>query len=206
MSIYQPAEDSYLLQETLKKYLKDKPKSISILDMGSGSGIQAQTCKELGFNNVIVSDINQKAVTYLSKQGFTAILSNLFNNIPKKQKFNLIIFNPPYLPFDKREPEDSKLQTTAGKKGYEIIIKFLKQAKFHLSPEGVIILLFSSLSQPEVILKAAKKLNYKYQLLNKKSLQFFEELFVYKFFDKNDNISITLHLQNLAKSSTSLMF
>ena len=60
--IYQPAEDSYLLSNTIKKYLKknkyNKDKSISILDMGSGSGIQAQTCKQLGFTNILTIDIN----------------------------------------------------------------------------------------------------------------------------------------------------
>ena len=49
MHIYQPAEDSYLLQETLKQYLKSKSKNIKILDMGSGTGIQAKTARDLGF-------------------------------------------------------------------------------------------------------------------------------------------------------------
>ena len=45
LSIYQPAEDSYLLKECLISFLSGKSKSINILDMGSGSGIQARTCK-----------------------------------------------------------------------------------------------------------------------------------------------------------------
>ena len=180
MSIYQPSEDSYLLKQILTNYLKDKPKSIPILDMGSGSGIQALTCKELGFTNIIAVDINPEAVDHLKQQDLDAIQSDIFNNINKKQKFQIIIFNPPYLPEDKREPDDSKLQTTAGKKGYEIILEFLKQARQHLTSRGVVLLLFSSLSQPEVILQEAKKLNYKSQLLNKQKLSF-EELFVYEF-------------------------
>jgi len=38
MKIYSPAEDSYLLQETLIKVLKSENKSIKILDMGCGTG------------------------------------------------------------------------------------------------------------------------------------------------------------------------
>ena len=33
--IYQPAEDSYLLEKSLKDFLKNKDKSIKILDMGT---------------------------------------------------------------------------------------------------------------------------------------------------------------------------
>lgn len=176
MSIYQPAEDSYLMSETLKKYLIKKNKDLNILDMGSGYGIQAQTCKDMGFNNILTADINPDAVNHLKSQGFKSIKTNLFLNINKKQKFSLIIFNPPYLPENKY---DKKKDTTAGKKGYELIIKFLKQAEPYLEKQGKILLLISSFSKPNIIKKEAKLLGYKLKLLNQKSL-FFEKLFVYE--------------------------
>ena len=176
--IYQPLEDSYLLQETLKEFLKNVEKSIKILDLGSGSGIQALTCRELNFKNILTSDINKESVTYLKSLGFKSKKSDLFSNI--NGKFDLIIFNPPYLPEDSREPNESKINTTAGKKGYEIIIKFLKQASKHLNKNRSILLLFSSLSKPKTILKKAEKLNYTYSLLNIRKL-FFEELYVFEF-------------------------
>ncbi len=182
LPIYQPEEDSYLLQETILEYLKKNhlKKSITILDMGSGSGIQILTCKDKGFKNIIAADINKEAVGHLKSLVIKAIQSNLFSNL-KNKKFDLIIFNPPYLPEDKREPKDSKTNTTAGKKGYEIIIKFLKQAKQHLkNKNSLILLLFSSLSRPKIILKKAKDFGYNFQLLNKQRL-FFEELFVFEF-------------------------
>ena len=180
MTIYQPAEDSYLLSNILKDFLKNKNKDIKILDIGSGSGIQAKTCKDLGFTNIITADINQEAIKHLKKQEFKTIQSDLFSNIKSKRKFDLIIFNPPYLPEDKREPKDSKINTTAGKKGYEIIIKFLKQAKLHLKEKATILLLFSSLSQPNIIKKQAEQLGYNIKLLDSQKLDF-EELFVYEF-------------------------
>ena len=191
MSIYQPAEDSYLLSETLKKYLKNKIKNkeinqenqdIKILDMGSGSGIQAETCKRLGFNNIICADINPEAVNQLKKQGFKAVKTDLFLDINPKTKFDLIIFNPPYLPEDKREPKDSRTNTTAGNRGYETIISFLEQAKSHLNNKASILLLFSSLSQPRIIINKAKDyLGYKMKLLSSKNI-FFEELYVYELY------------------------
>ncbi len=179
IKIYQPAEDSYLFSETLKNFLKNKNKSLLILDIGSGSGIQAQICRKLGFKNILTTDINLNAVKNLKHLGFNAIKSDLFSKI--KKQFNLIIFNPPYLPEDKREPKDSQLATTAGKKGYEIIIKFLDQAKTHLTKKGTILLLFSSLSKPKIILNQAKKLGYKYKKLLSQKIPF-EEIYVYEFF------------------------
>lgn len=185
--IYQPSDDSYLLQETLKEFLKNKEKDIKILDLGSGTGIQAITCKKLGFNNVLASDINKEVIVHLKSLGFKTEKSDLFSNI--KIKFDLIIFNPPYLPENKDEPEDSKINTTAGKKGYEIIIRFLKQAKKHLNKRGIVLLLYSSLSKPKIVLKEARKLGYSFKLLNSKKL-FFEELFVYKFFINIEKIRL----------------
>jgi len=186
MPIYQPLEDSYLLSETLKNYLKNKIKNkeinqeIKILDMGSGSGVQAEICKNLGFNNIICADMNSEAVNHLKKQGFKAVKTDLFSDINPKSKFGLIIFNPPYLPEDKKEPEDSRINTTAGKKGCEIIIDFLEQAKSHLNKDASILLLFSSLSHPRMIINKAKDyLGYNMKLLSSKNL-FFEELFVYE--------------------------
>ena len=181
MEIYQPAEDSYLLQKTIRKFLKTNlknkkiNKNILILDMGSGSGIQAKTCKQLGFENIKTADINLRAIRHLKKQNLNPIKSNLFSNL-YNEKFDLIIFNPPYLPENKF---DKKPDTTGGKKGHETIIKFLKQAKNHLMKKGIILLLFSSLSQPTIIKNKAKKMGYNLKLLDRQNLSF-EELFIYK--------------------------
>lgn len=173
MEIYQPAEDSYFLSEVLTNYLSDKSKQIKILDMGSGSGIQAQTCRKLGFKNILTADINKEAVNQLKKQGFKSIYTDLFSKIDKN-KFDLIIFNPPYLPEHKYDKEKD---TTGGKKGYETILNFLNQAKFHLNNKGSILLLFSSLSHPKIILEKTENLSYKCKILSQKRI-FFEELFV----------------------------
>jgi len=172
-------EDSFLLSEAVSKYLLDKPKNIRILDMGSGSGIQAEACKKLGFNNLTVVDIDLGAIKLLRKKGFKAVKSDLFNKI--KGKFDIVIFNAPYLPESKY---DSQPDTTGGKKGYEVIVKFLKQAKQHLTEKGVILLLFSSFSHPLIIKEKSKELGYRGRLLSKKKL-FFEELYVYELQIKN---------------------
>jgi len=175
ITIYQPAEDSFFLSEILKDILdlSNKKSEIKILEIGCGSGMQLQTIKKAGIKkeNIFSCDINSEAVSHCKKLGFNSVKSDLFEKI--KGKFDLITFNPPYLPEDSREPKDSRLATTGGKKGSEIINKFLKQAKSHLAKNGKIILLTSSLT------RGIKWQNYKKKLLGKKKL-FFERLCVYE--------------------------
>lgn len=177
LNIYQPAEDSHLLSEVIKKIKINKDDKI--LDMGSGSGIQAHTIlslNKINSQNLTLIDINPKAISNLKKTFKNKVKikkSNLFQKISKKEKFNIIIFNPPYLPEDKDEPKSSQLATTGGKHGSEIINKFLKQAKSHLTSGGKIFLLTSS---------HTKKINW--QKWKKKKVAtknlFFEKLWVWE--------------------------
>ena len=171
-SIYKPLEDSYLFKGFLEQYLS-KNKVNSHLDMGTGSGILALTsAKIIGKDNVLAVDINKIAVKELAEKGINSIESNLFSNV--MGKFDLITFNAPYLPLDKREPMDSRLATTGGKNGDEVSIKFLKQSKNHLNPHGKILLLISSLTP----LKRIEK--YGPEIVARKNL-FAEELLILGF-------------------------
>jgi release factor glutamine methyltransferase len=169
--IYQPAEDSYLMQKALKENIKDI--NLKVLEVGAGSGINLQTLKDLGVKNIQASDIDKEAVEHCKTLGFNCIQSDLFENI--SGKFDLILFNPPYLPYDKREPEDSQLQTTAGKKPNEIILKFLEQAKEHLEEKGKIFLITSSLAENLDF----KELGYQEKQLDSEKL-FMEQLIVWE--------------------------
>jgi release factor glutamine methyltransferase len=170
--IYQPAEDSFFFADTLKEYLKTNEIS-SYLDMGTGSGILAETAEKAGIKkqDILTADINPQAIKQLKKKGFKSIQTDLFSKIPSAKKFDLITFNAPYLPQDPREPKDSQIATTGGKKGDEISLKFLAQAKKHLAPKGKILLLISSLTPQDKI----KQFNPK--TIARKKI-FFEELLI----------------------------
>ncbi|MBW2992844.1 methyltransferase, partial [Candidatus Woesearchaeota archaeon] len=75
--------------------------------------------------------------------------SDLFKNI--KDKFNLIIFNPPYLPELKDEPKKLAQQISGGKKGYELLERFLSKANSYLEKKGKILIVFSSLTNKQKI-------------------------------------------------------
>jgi len=173
MMIYQPAEDSFLLEKEVKKLAKNK----TFLDIGAGSGIQGKAALKSGAKNVFFADINKEAIFKLKKEGFEAIESDLFSNI--EGKFDIISFNPPYLPEDKREDKESATATTGGKRGDEIILKFLKGVKSHLNKEGIILLVVSSLTPKEKIIKLLEKQKMKREVLSSQKL-FFETLEVWE--------------------------
>lgn len=180
--IYSPAEDSYLMQEVLKKVLPEFLKqnhNAKFLEMGAGSGIIARTLIELKVNpeNIFLAEIDDETIKYL-KKNFTnlkIIHSNLFDKLSKNKKFDFIIFNPPYLPEDEREDKESQIATTGGKKGSEIINKFLEQAKDYLNSDGKIFLLTSSLT------RKINFRNYKKEKIAEKKI-FFEKIFVWGLF------------------------
>jgi release factor glutamine methyltransferase len=149
-SIYQPAEDSYLMTRILKIQIPDllvKNPDLKFLEIGAGSGIHLETAHSSGIKkeNIFSSDINMNAVTHCSSLGYSCIYSDLFDNI--NGKYDLIVFNPPYLPEDSRESPESRISTTGGSKGIEIIIRFLKNAKNYLEEDGRIFLITSSLAE-----------------------------------------------------------
>ncbi|MFH1500559.1 MAG: HemK2/MTQ2 family protein methyltransferase [archaeon] len=171
--MYPPAEDSYFLTEKVEIYIsKLKNKKIKVLDMGSGSGTLAETCinSRIPPEKMTLVDIDKEVVSHLRKKfpKSKVVESNLFSHL--KEKFDLIIFNPPYLPEGKYDKEKD---TTGGKNGDEIILRFLKKAKKYLNTNGEILLLTSSLTPMKKINKELK--TYKVKLIAAKKL-FFEEL------------------------------
>jgi HemK-related putative methylase len=177
LGIYPISEDSIFLSEILKKEVPKlliQNRELRVLDMGAGSGIQSETCVFLGVKekNITLVDINKKAIELLRRKFANChiIKSNLFSKISKKEKFDLMIFNPPYLPKDKF---DKELDTAGGKFGSEIINKFLKKARKYGNKNFFILLLTSSQTKKIDFRK------YEKELLAEKNL-FFEKLFVWK--------------------------
>ncbi len=176
--IYEPNEDSYLLRGFVLEYANGK-----VLDMGTGSGIQAEAALEKT-TDVMAVDINNEAVKFCRKKGINAVKSNLFENV--NGKFDLIIFNPPYLPEERKDLgikmtiKDfnyvNDLSLVGGKHGWETINRFLKDAVIYLNENGKILLSFSSLSGD--IEKIMKRYDYKFKKLGEKRI-FFETLYVY---------------------------
>lgn len=121
------------------------------------------------------NEIKNKAKININKR-IKFINSDLFTNIPKKYKFDLIAFNPPYLPKEKNL-EDIALYSA--KRGCETTIKFLDNANNFLKINGYILLIFSSLASWSLIEQAIKKNLFDYEILEKEHI-FFEDIFIIK--------------------------
>lgn len=167
--VYEPREDTYFLLDHIKGIRVDKA-----LEVGVGTGIialtLAKTCKE-----VHGIDINPKAIEIAREnarvnniKNVKFWISDLFINV--EEKYDLIVFNPPYLPGEpKNELERS---WSGGNGGREVIDKFLKEVRSYLRPNGKFLILVSSLNKPTEL---AKK--YKLKVVKQEKL-FFEELVI----------------------------
>ena len=179
--MYRPAEDSYLMSRILKEkipeLLEENP-NLEFLEIGTGSGIHLETVFNVGIKkqNIFSCDIDSKSVEHCNILGFNCINSDLFENI--KGKYDIIVFNPPYLP---EHEQDKQLDTSGGKKGNEIINKFLSQAKFYLNDKGKIFLITSSLIENIDF----EKQGYNFKEIGCENL-FFETLCIWEL--RNNNI------------------
>ncbi len=181
--IYEPEEDSFLLKEAVENFLeKNASEDMKILEIGTGSGIIIKSVRNLiqkkGVKaKLYATDIN-KNVVKTKCDGINFLLSDLFSSI--KGNFDLIIFNPPYLPESKNDrylDNNIKKSVVGGKKGYETTLKFLDALSGHLKKNGTCLLLISSLTGKEVVEKKLRE-NFKWRVIKERPL-FFEKLYVY---------------------------
>jgi len=150
--IYDPAEDTFLLLEAA---LLEANISDSAIEIGCGRAlISCELAKKV--KSIIATDINPHAVRLAKDRGINAIRADLFRGL--KARFDLIIFNPPYLPTTIEEKLDGWINFAfdGGENGKDIIYRFLEQVKDHLSPEGRSLLLISSLNGFEEIREKAR--------------------------------------------------
>jgi release factor glutamine methyltransferase len=177
LKIYEPQEDSFLLRDQVLKYAKGK-----VLDIGTGSGIQAIAAAKKA-EQVLAVDIDQYAVEFAESHAkgnditnITFKKSDLFSKV--KGKFNLIIFNPPYLPEEKGEEKSTARKVSGGKKGYEIIGRFFSQANPHLEDKGKILIVFSSMTNRDKVDEIIRDYGFDFKILSQQNLAF-ETLYVY---------------------------
>lgn len=169
--VYKPGEDSYLLQRYVEKLVTGR-----VLDMGTGSGIQAvSAAKKDDVSRVLAVDVNpaaliaaeKRAVFHRVQSKIDFILSDLFDSI--EGVYDWILFNTPYLP---SEGAVSEASWAGGETGGEIIRKFLEDAPEYLIDNGSILMIYSSNSS----LSDGDFSGYQYELLEEMGL-FFEKIY-----------------------------
>ena len=146
-----PRQDTELLVDLIiKKY--DKQKKIDILDLGTGSGAIGIVLGHRFKNaNILLSDISLNAINIAKKnilrhklENVSTIQSDWFTNIPKKNQFDIIVSNPPYI--DKSDPhmQDKGLlyephdALISEQEGLADILKIVKCSPSFLKPNGTL--------------------------------------------------------------------
>ncbi|PIN75500.1 hypothetical protein COV18_03020 [Candidatus Woesearchaeota archaeon CG10_big_fil_rev_8_21_14_0_10_37_12] len=174
--VYEPQEDSFLLKTFVQKYAKGV-----VLDMGTGSGIQALTAaKKKEVKKVVGVDIDPEAIKYAKKHSDHKLITYLqgdlfspFKSNRHKHFFDTIVFNAPYLP---QEGKQKHIDLEGGKRGDEVIERFLSEANNYVKSDGIILLVFSSLT-PNVQQHIDRNLFVGKELGKKR--HFFEDIYVY---------------------------
>lgn len=178
--IYQPAEDTLLL---LKAALDEATSKDAAIEIGCG---RALISREIAprVKSILSTDINPHAVSLAKEFGLEAVRADLFRGITAK--FDLVIFNPPYLPtIDMENIEEDIIEgwlnfaLDGGTTGREIINRFIGDLESHLSPKGRALLLISSLTGLDEVMVKAKSEGLEVEVVAS-DRYFFERLYVIK--------------------------
>ena len=176
--VYEPAEDSILLLKNLVD-VRDK----EVLEIGVGTGLISIACAKKGAKRVVGVDINPYAVELakenakLNNVNITFFKSDLFENV--NGKFDIILFNPPYLPTSEDDKIESYLNYAfdGGKNGREILDRFIDNLPKYLKKGGVAQILQSSLTGEKETINKLKSLGFKVEISARLKVPF-EELMV----------------------------
>ncbi|MBR3112904.1 MAG: methyltransferase [Methanobrevibacter sp.] len=161
-NVYIPAEDSYLLADNLE--IKSGQ---SVLEIGTGSGIVAMYASKLT-DDITVTDINFDACLLAEKnfkdngiENIEILFGNLFEPV-KNRKFDVILFNTPYLPTEDDEVLDDTINYAfdGGLNGRKVIDLFLNEVGDHLNDGGIVQMIQSSLSGNEETLEKLDHLGF----------------------------------------------
>ena len=102
--VYQPEADTFLLLAAAQAEVRPGDR---VLEVGTGSGcIAAALARDC---EIVATDINPHAVFCARQKGIDVVRSDLFSGI--RGTFDLIIFNPPYLPTQPGERIDDWLES-----------------------------------------------------------------------------------------------
>jgi release factor glutamine methyltransferase len=143
--VYEPAADTELLVRSIRLRQGER-----VLEIGTGTGVVAIHCAKHGCR-VTATDVVEKALE-LARENVdqNAVDVDLREGDmfePAEGRYDVIIFNPPYLP---TAPEDLTLSDLdraldGGPDGTEVTLRFLDQVNHYLAGNGRAYIVVSSL-------------------------------------------------------------
>jgi release factor glutamine methyltransferase len=169
-NVFQPHPITKLLANSIEIKPGDE-----VLEVGSGSGLIAITAAKLGAKQVYASDISDfacRATKYNSilngLNGEMKVYKGDFFEPFQNQKFDVIISNPPCMPFPKGATyinEGLSLAVNGGEDGIDSTIQFLNEVHKYLKSNGCIYLPIPKWSSWEPLIEDIS-IKYNYQFIN----------------------------------------
>jgi release factor glutamine methyltransferase len=149
--VFEPHSDSLLLASHLGR--EPRLPGASVLDLCTGSGLLAIEAARRGAKEVTAVDVSLRAViaarmnARLNGVRVRALRGDLFGPVAGRQ-FELIVSNPPYLPSERQQLPDRGAARAweGGVDGRAFIDRICREARAHITPGGVLLLLQSSLA------------------------------------------------------------
>lgn len=147
--VFQPPSDAWMLAEYLRR--ERLAEGARVLDVCTGSGILAISAARDGAAEVTAVDISRRAVAaarlnaWLNGVRIEVVRGDLFEPL-RGRRFDVIVSNPPYLPGDIAELPRRGLARAweGGRSGRAFIDRISAQARHHLRPGGVVLLVYST--------------------------------------------------------------
>jgi len=178
-NVYEPAEDSFLFAENL-----DVQEGDYVLDMGAGCGIlgiitakKAREVVAIDINPYAISCIKENSALNNVRSKMTFVQGDLFTPLNERAKFDLILFNAPYLPTDESETDSWIGRAWAGgATGRALIDRFIHEAAKHLKPASRILLMQSTLACVDKTLSKFEECGMKASMIANAAVPFFETI------------------------------
>lgn len=174
--VYPPSEDTYLMLQAIEVSPGER-----VLEVGCGSGFLALHCAASG-GIVMAVDSDRRAVECTRANAERNDLeldvheSDVFEEV--EGEFDVIIFNPPYLPSIDRVLGGSMARAwDGGRRGVEVTLRFLEDLPRYMKDDGRCYLCLSSNADPEAIRRAVEA-EFRISSTMEESM-FFETIYVW---------------------------
>jgi release factor glutamine methyltransferase len=140
--VYSPEADTLMMLAAARAEARPGDR---VLEVGTGSGLIAAEIEQV-VTLIVATDINPHAVFCAGKAGVEVVRTDLFAGI--RGSFDLVLFNPPYLPTQPVERMDDWLEYAldGGENGRAVIERVARDIGNVLAPDGRFLLLISSLT------------------------------------------------------------
>lgn len=153
-----------------------------VLDMGTGSGIQAITAGDRA-SKVVAIDINPEAVKFARinvnannlEHTISVLEGDLFAPLKQQPLFNTVLFTPPYM----EGSPGTDFEHALYDRNKQLLRRFFKEAGDYIKPDGYVQMLYSSISGQDRALDIAEQLGWEHTLIaHEKTVT--ESFYIYK--------------------------